>query len=155
MNQLVEQLIISRKEAIYNYYEVVEVEHKEKIENLFNQIMEFGKDYKDSQKFETDFATSSFNQEYINLFTELSQTCKIKEIKQTTNENDKGYGIKEAIVDTIATEAELKVRDATMPYRRKMYQETMSKLRSMPIIGDLLHAKQTKDFIDQYKKKKR
>lgn len=154
MNEMVKNAIISRKESIYAYYEIEDIEQKEKIENLFNRIMEFGKKYDDNLKFETDFATSELNQEYIDLFTELSKVCKPKEIKQTVDDNSKGYGVKDAVIDTIETEIELNIRDKTMPYRRKVREETMSKLRGMPVIGDLLYMKQLKDFFGRFKKKK-
>ena len=97
---------------------------------LFEKIYEFGKTCKDGMDFETKFASSPLNQEYINMFTKVAQKCKAKEIAHVEN-NVKSTG--EQIMDDVGSDARYLARELSMPARRKARMEMDSKMRNTPL----------------------
>ena len=153
MNDLVKNSIEGRKNAIFNAYNITEQSMIEKIENLFKRMNEFGENCKDSMDFENKFASSELNQEYIQLFTEIATTCT-----QIVRQNEENRHVKsdaEYIAEDIAGEIRYQTRNATEPIRRQIRQETETAARNMPIIGDILTAKQHIDLFNKFKKKKK
>ena len=73
MDNIVKQSIESRKNAVLAAYKIEDKKYLDKIDNLFNRINELGETCSDSMDFETKLASSPLNQEYIDLFTELSK----------------------------------------------------------------------------------
>ena len=76
MNDLVKASIEGRKNAIFSAYDITEQSIIDKIEDLFKRINEFGETCTDSMDFESKFASSELNQEYVELFTEIATKCK-------------------------------------------------------------------------------
>lgn len=153
MNDLVKMSIDGRKNAIFSAYNITEQSIKDKIENLFNKINELGESCVDNMDFESKFASSNLNQEYIDLFTEIATKCT-----QIVRENQGNRHVKsdaEKIVDDVASEIRYQVKDATLPMRRQMRQEAYDKARNTPIIGEIMEAKQYADFFGRFKKKKK
>ena len=72
MDNIIKQSIEGRKNAIFNSYEVTDKVMINKIDDLFNRINDFGEKYNDVGTFESEFANSPLNNEYINIFTELA-----------------------------------------------------------------------------------
>jgi hypothetical protein len=151
MNDLVKASIDGRKQSFYTAYDINNDNIKNKIEDLFKRIEEFGSSCTDSADFETKFATSPLNQEYINLFTEVATTCPAKQIEhaEVHVKSDAEY-----LADDAAMEARCMVDDLTMPARRQARQEAYDAARDMPIIGEAMTAKQHFDFFSRFKKKK-
>jgi len=151
MNDLVRNSIESRKNAILSSYSITEQSVIDKIENLFKRITEFGESCSDSMDFENKFASSQLNQEYIQLFTEIATTCK-----QTITHSEPRHVKSDAqyIAEDIASEVRYQTRNVTEPIRRQIRQEVYNETRDMPIIGDIMTAKQHIDFFSRFKKKK-
>ena len=151
MNELVKNSIEGRKSAVYNAYDITDQEMKDKIENLFNRISEFGENCLDSLDFENKFASSELNQEYIQLFTEIASAYKpiIRQNEERNVKSDKEYFLDEA-----ASEIRYQTRNATEPIRRKARQKTYDTVKNMPVIGEVLEAKQYMDLFNKFKKNK-
>lgn len=151
MNDLIKQSIDSRKAALFNMYEINDSELINKIEDLFNRMMELGNTCSDNMEFETKLATSTLNQEYINLFTELSGKCSMKNIvsEDTSDDTDSDNTTNE-----IASELKYQADELARPIRREIRQEAYDKVRDVPVVGDVLNVKQHVDFFSRFKKKK-
>ena len=102
--------------------------------------------------FENKFASSQLNQEYIQLFTEIATKCTPIARQTEGNRHIKSDG--EYIMEDIASEIKYQAKNATEPIRRQMRQETYNATRNMPVIGEILEAKQYYDFFSRFKKKK-
>ena len=152
MDGLVKRCIDARKEAFFNAYEINDEDIKNKIDDLFNRINEFGEGCSDSADFETRFASSDLNQEYIKLFTEVATTCKPIVYENKADEIIKTDD--ERLNEEITSEIKYQLENATMPLRRKARQEVYDKVRDIPGIGDAMEVKQHIDFFSRFKKKK-
>ena len=152
MNDLVKASIESRKNAVFNAYNITEQSIIEKIDNLFKRINEFGENCTDSMDFESKFASSELNQEYIQLFTEIATGCS--QIVRQSEENTNVKSDEEAILEDISSELKYQAKEAIQPIRSKIYQETYDEVRDIPIVGDILNVKQHVDFFSRFRKKK-
>lgn len=153
MDSLVKNSIDSRKQAFYSAYEIKDESLIEKVEDLFRRIEEFGESCQDATDFETRFASSSLNQEYIQLFTEIATTCPPIAHDTPINATVKSTG--EQVLDEIKDEMEYQVKDATLPMRRIARQQAYDKARSTPIVGDVMEIKQHIDFFSRFKNLKK
>lgn len=153
MNDLVKTSIESRKTAIFNAYKITDQNLINKIEDLFNRINEFGETCADNMDFETKFATSELNQEYINLFTEIATSCPQKTVQSVENREVKSDA--EYVLEDVASEVKYQVDDATMPMRRQMREEAERTARNTPVIGEIMEAKQYADLFGKFFKKKK
>ena len=150
MNELVKNSIDSRKNAIYNGYNITEQRMIEKIEDLFKRINEFGESCIDSMDFESKFASSALNQEYIKLFTEIATNCQ--QIVRQSEENRHIRSDAEYAAEEIASEVRYQARNITEPIRRQARQEAYDTARDMPIVGDIMQAKQIADVFGGFKR---
>ena len=153
MNDLVKNSIDSRKNALFNTYNITDQRLIEKIEDLFARINEFGEDCTDNMDFESKFATSQLNQEYIQLFTEIATTCK--QVVREPQENTNVKSDEERMREEMESEIRYQVKDATLPFRRKVREETFHAALNTPIIGDIIGAKNQIDFFSRFKPKKK
>ena len=87
MEQYVKQCIDARYNAFFNTYEIDD-NNKKRIDELFNKINEFGESCKDPGEFEGKFNTSTLNDEYLELFSNIATTCKQKDIGPVPVFND-------------------------------------------------------------------
>ena len=152
MNELIKASIDSRLNAFYNAYDITQVDIKNKIEDLFKRIEEFGSTCSDNMDFETKFATSPLNQEYIELFTLVATSCPAKKIETTDNSDVKSDS--EYVKDEIVSDIKYAADDLTQPIRRQAYQQAYDKARDIPVVGEVMNAKQHFDFFSRFKKKK-
>lgn len=152
MNDIVKISIDGRKQAIYSAYEINDPEMQNKIEDLFSKIEELGSQCLDSQDFEAKLASSPLNQEYIDLFTTIATTCQSKNISSELNSTIKSDS--EYLADEVVSDIKYVADDLTMPARRQARQEVESKARDIPVVGDIMTAKQHFDFFSRFKKKK-
>lgn len=153
MNALVKTSIEGRKNAIFNSYNITEQSIIEKIEDLFTRINELGESCTDNMDFESKFASSSLNQEYIQLFTKIATSCT--QIVRQPEENRHVKSDAEYIAEDVASEIRYQTRNATEPIRRIARQEAYETVRDMPVVGDIMQAKQTMDLFGRFKKKKK
>ena len=130
MNEFVKQSIDGRRMAFSSAYELTDV-YKKKVDELFKRIEDFGKDCTDAMDFETKFAASPLNQEYINLFTEVSQNCKYILPPPVDNPNVKSDA--EYYRDEAISDAKYLAKDLTMPARRAAREEFDKKMRDTPL----------------------
>ena len=151
MDSIVKQNIDSRKQAFTNAYKIEDKSILDKIDNLFNRINELGETCSDSSDFEMKFATSELNQEYISLFTEVATSCE-PIIYQSDNSNVQST--KDYILDDVKSEAKLAFEDMTMPARHAARTEFDDKVRDIPVVGDVIQARQTFALFNKFKKKK-
>ena len=140
MDEIKTNCIETRKNAIYSTYNVGEWKIKDKIENYFKKLEEFAKECKDISDFETKFATSPLAKEYTDLFISLSsdKSAVMKEVS-----SDAAYVGRE-IVDGLTHKARINAR-----------QEAHDKVMNIPILGDVIQAKQTLDLFSRFKPKKK
>ena len=150
MNDMVKMSIDGRKNAFYSAYEINDESIKKEIDELFDKINDFGKECKDAQEFETAFATSPLNTEYINLFTKVAQSCKpiVYESAPVKVKSD------EQLKEELESEARYQMREATLPARRIAREAVDKAARRTPILGDVIQAKQTMDLFGKFRKKK-
>lgn len=130
MDSVVKQSIDGRKMAFSSAYELTDV-YKKKVDDLFKKINEFGEKCNDAMDFETKFAASPLNKEYMDLFTEVSQNCKYilpPPVDNPDAKTDAEYYRDEAISD-----AKYIAKDLTMPARRAAREEFDKKMRDTPL----------------------
>lgn len=151
MNDQVKLSIDGRKAAFENAYELT-ADAKSKVDSLFTEIEKFGKTCTDSMDFETKFASSPLNQQYINLFTEIAQSCKSKlgPTPDVTIEPQPTTG--EVIADLAKNDAEMAIDGTVQHFRGKAYRVGIDKVRDVPVIGDAIDAKNKIDFLRRFKK---
>lgn len=152
MNDSVKLSINSRKDGVYKAYDIKDEALKKEIDALFKEMEKLGKDCKDSGEFEAKLAASSLNQKYIDLFTKVSTKCKPITYEKEEREVKSD---KEKLVDDLKDEAEYQLKEATLPARRIAREEMDKKLRSTPVIGDVIQAKQTLDVFNKFRRKKK
>ena len=152
MNDLVKSSIEGRKNAIFSAYNITEQSIVAKIEDLFKRISEFGENCSDNMDFESKFASSELNQEYIQLFTEIATSCA-PIVRQTENRHVKSDA--EYVLEDVTSEVRYQTRNITEPIRRQVRQKVYDEARNMPVIGDIMHVKQHVDFFSRFKKKKK
>ena len=140
MEEIITNCVETRKNAIYSTYNVGEGKAKNKIEDYFKRLEEFAKECKDITDFETKFATSPFAKEYTDLFVMLSTD---KQAVMKSVGEDVAYVGRE-IVDGLTHKARMDAR-----------QEAHDKVMNIPILGDVIQAKQTLDLFSKFKKKKK
>lgn len=130
MDNGVKASIDARYIAFENSYELTDEVRKE-IDELFDRIKDFGKTCSDCMDFETKFASSPLNKEYTDMFTKVSQKCKVKQLEHY--ESDEPEESKAGrVAKKIAGDAKYLADDLTMPARRKAREEIDSKLRDTP-----------------------
>ena len=147
MTELVKISIDGRKNAIFQAYDVTDKKIKDKIENLFKKIYDFGETSDTPEQFEQQFATHPLNQEYINMFTKVATTCKPKEIEH-------------ASVEATVTKDAMDYIDSSKPYepdivrhaRADVKQKALDTARNTPVIGDVLEVKQHIDLFNSIKR---
>ena len=140
MDEAIKLSIDARKNAFYNAYNITDNNIKNKIDDLFNRINEFGKTCSNSMDFETKFASSELNQEYINLFTEVATTCS--PITYASEPRDDIKSDAEYVLDDALSEAKYIAEDISSPMRHQAYQATYDAVRDIPGVGQVMEANQ-------------
>ena len=90
--EVVKSCVESRKNTIYSAYEINNEELQARIDELFQKIEDFARGCTGVTDFESKFATSELNQEYINLFTDIATSCNpiMHESEQNTEVKSDG-----------------------------------------------------------------
>ena len=149
MNENIKASIDSRKNAIFSLYEIVD---DSKINALFKRIEEFGLGCSDAMDFETRFATSELNNEYIALFTELSQSNAAKD--PNARIVDSGPSTEEILQEECDTIYDHTIGELESDARGAARREIRSKMFDIPVVGTLMQAEQTASLFNKFKKKK-
>ena len=151
MDELVKACIKGRLDAIYMAYDINDEDIKKKITDFSMKMEDLGYSCKDNMEFETKFA-DTLSQEYNELFALIVAKCPAKTIEHTENHvmSDAEY-----IADSAGVEARCMVDDLTMPARRKARQEAYDVARDVPVLGEVMTAKQHFDFFSRFKRKKK
>ena len=132
MKEDIKLCVDSRKTAIINTYDIKNEKLKKKIDDLFIKIEEFAKTCENSLDFEQKFATNSLNQEYLDLFTEVGTKCTPKAIQNIDFTEDSTETVEEEVKSV----------------GRAIKRNINYKLRDVPVVGDIITAK---DQIDLFK----
>lgn len=140
MDTIVKQTIDARKDAIFNSYEVTDKKMLEKIDDLFKRINEFGESFSDVTTFESEFASNPLNTEYTNIFVELAK----KDIKTQTP------GVGKMVAERVGRD----IKNSIIPSRAVRADKRDQAIRNIPVIGDIVDAKQKIDFFSRFKKNK-
>ncbi|MBO7657064.1 hypothetical protein J6S55_00210 [Candidatus Saccharibacteria bacterium] len=150
MDKYIESSIKTRKDAIFNAYEVTDKGMVKKIDDLFSEIEKLGAECGDVSEFETKFAASPLNQKYMDIFTELAQGAATANVAESF--------AKQAAVGAATNAARGAIMSATggvVPTSRAAAnQKVMDAARSIPGVGEALEVKQYADFFGRFKKKK-
>ena len=146
MDSIVKASIDGRKAAFFSAYEIKDENLIKEINELFNKINEFGEGCSNSTQFETAFATSPLNTEYINLFTKVAQSCP-PIVREETPVNVKSD--EEQLKEELESEARYRAKEATLPARRIAREAVTQAARRTPIVGDVMQAKQTFDLFSK------
>lgn len=124
MNQYIKNSIDARRNALSAAYEIPASMQK-KVDSLFKDIEELGKKCKDVGEFETEFAKSPLNQQYLDLFTEIAKSSVAKTVA-------KGAAI--GVAESMADQA---IR-TVLPTRAAVHQKASNEMRSIPVVGDAI-----------------
>lgn len=149
MNDIVKTSVDSRKQAIYNSYEIEGSPIEKEIKYFFEELEKYASKYNDVMDFENAFQSSDLNTRYINLFSEIASKCKPKVIEssQTSINSDN-------VTNEVVSDMKYVADELTMPARRQARQQVDDTLRSTPIIGDVMEVKQHIDLFNKFKKHK-
>ena len=139
MDDVVKQCIDGRM-SVFNAYNPTDEKILKKIEDLSKKMNEFGEGCKDAMEFNDKFMKSPLNDEYNNLIVEVAKG-EVDIPKPS---------IGEAVADRVATS----VRNEVMPSRAVMADKRDQALRDIPVVGDVVQAKQTFDLFKKFKNKK-
>ena len=139
MDNIIKQSIEGRKNAIFNSNEVTDKVMINKIDDLFNRINDFGEKYNDVGTFESEFANSPLNNEYINIFTELAMKGVSNSIPS----------VGEMVADRVGTE----IKNSVLPSCAVRADRRDQTIRNIPIVGDIVDAGQKIDLFNKFRKK--
>ena len=151
MNNMVEETINAKKNSILDNFQIDDINTRNKVEELFSRIQELGKNCNDVGEFETKFFQSELSKEYTDLFGYIASNYKLigvtEAVDQTLDDT------KQALKNTVDDEIKRGIKDSTLPLRRKLREEIEKDARGIPIIGDLMQAKNSFDLFKKFKKK--
>ncbi len=150
MDQNIVNSINARKEAFTNAYIIEDQKILKKIDDLFNQINDFGSKCSDVLDFETKFQSSPLNQEYINLFTTIVTTCKPVAFESNNEVKSNSEYLKDEVVSDLKYAAD----ELARPIRRNIKQKIYDKARDIPGVSEVMMAKQYSDLADKYTNKR-
>lgn len=144
MDSNVKISIDARKNAILNAYELSEKSKKE-VEDLFTKIEELGTECKDAGEFESKFAASPLNKEYMDLFTKLATAgAEVGTV---------GGVAKQAVKNAAEGAVRSTIGSAVPTTRAAVHQKVFDAARDIPGVGEALGVKQHVDFFKRFKKK--
>lgn len=138
MDKNIEQSIKARKDVIFTTYDVKDEKTLKKIDELFGEINDFGKKCKDVSEFETKFAASSLNQEYMNLFTEIATNSASKQAAEQV-----AAGMAGGAIESMARNA----FGGVIPTRASARQAVDDTLRKTPVVGDVIDISQKAGYV--------
>ena len=142
MNEIIKPSIESRKNALFSSYDIKDPGNLKNIEDYFKKVEEFAKDYDDVMEFEKAFASSPLQQEYSDLFVQIMNTENTIDGVAPVVDVEEEYTIHDELKD-----------DLERAVRRKARQDAYNKARDIPVLGDVMNAKQHFDLFNKFRKK--
>ena len=133
MDDNIRKSIDARRDAFLASF-VVDAGMQKKIDALFSEIEKFGAKCKDVGEFETEFAKSPLNQEYLDLFTEIATKGAAK------------TAVKGAAVGAVQSAAEQALQNA-VPTRAAVHQKASDIARDVPVLGDAIDIGEKASYI--------
>ena len=137
MDEYIKQSIEGRKNAIGATYEVG-IEMQKKIDALFDEIEKLGAKCKDVGDFEAQFAASSLNQKYLDLFTEVATNSQVKVAASKVSKSEISKMVATGTAVGVAESALEQAIDNVVPTRAAVNQEVTDAVRKTPVIGDAM-----------------
>ena len=125
MDKYINQSINARKEAFVASFEI-DAEAQGKIDALFAEIEKLGANCKDVGEFETEFAESPLNQQYLDLFTEIAKKGVVKGI------------VKGAAVGVAQSVAEQAFQNVVPTTRAAAHQKAYDAVRDVQVLDDVI-----------------
>lgn len=145
MDKYINQSINARKEAFAASFEI-DAEAQGKIDALFAEIEKLGANCKDVGEFETEFAESPLNKQYLDLFTEIAK-------KGVANGIVKGAAV--GVAQSVAEQAFQNVVPTT---RAAAHQKAYDAVRDVPVLDDVIDVAEKASYVAHlgklFKKKK-
>ena len=129
MDKNVKMSIDNRKNVIFTTYDIKDEKMLKKIDGLFDKINSFGEKCGDVNEFETKFAASPLNQEYMDLFTGIATSFASKQAVGQVAASMAG-----GIVEGAARSA----LGGVIPTRAAVHQEAHDALQKVPVLGDAM-----------------
>ena len=130
------------KNALFSSYDIKDPGNLKNIEDYFKKVEEFAKDYNDVMEFEKAFASSPLQQEYSDLFVQIMNTENTIDGVAPVVDVEEEYTIHDELKD-----------DLERAVRRKARQDAYNKARDIPVLGDVMNAKQHFDLFNKFRKK--
>lgn len=137
MDKYIKQSIEARKNAILATYEV-SAGIKKEIDKLFNEIETLGTKSKDVGEFEAEFAASSLNQRYLDLFTKVATNGQTKVAAPKVSKSEIGKMVAGGTAAGIAESAADQAIDNVVPTRAAINQKITDAARGVPVVGDAI-----------------
>ena len=150
MDDIVKASIDARKNSLFQLYEIDDEKFCEKVDKIFAEMAELGEDCKNSQEFEARLAASPLNDKYVALFTDASRRFKSKYdggSAKVLSKKDIAKDVAASVLDSARIYAE----SAVQPLTHEAHYEAKQKMRDMPVVGEVMQAKNIADAVSKYK----
>ena len=136
MDKYVKQSIDARKGALSASYEI-DAGMQKKVDALFSEIEKLGAKCKDVGEFETEFAKSPLNQQYLDLFTEVATHGQAK-VATGASKSGVGKTVVGGVVAGVAESAMDQAINEVVPTRAAVHQKASDAVRGIPVVGDAI-----------------
>lgn len=146
MDEYIKQSIEGRKNAIGATYEV-SAEMQKKIDTLFGEIEKLGAKCKDVGDFEAQFAASSLNQKYLDLFTEVATNSQVKVAASKVSKSEISKMVATGTAVGVAESALEQAIDNVVPTRAAVNQEVTDAVRKTPVLGDVMDVAEKAGYV--------
>lgn len=158
MDKYIKQSIDARKDALSASYKI-DAGIQKKIDALFDEIEKLGDSCKDVGEFETEFARSSLNQKYLDLFTEVATNCQATAAAPKVDKSSIGKMVAGGTVAGVAESAADDVIRNVAPTRAAVNQKFHDEVQDIPVVGDAVDVAQKAGYVGHlaklFKKKKK
>ena len=146
MDKYVKQSIDARRDAIFDAYNVGAGERK-KIDAVFAEMEKLAAKCGDVQEFEAKLAKSPVNQKYLDLFTEIATSSQPKAAAPKASMKEVGKMVAGGTMAGIAESAAEQALREVVPTRAAVHQKVSDKMRSVPVVGDIVDAGQKASYL--------
>lgn len=137
MDEYVKQSIDTRKQAMSATYKV-DAAMQKIIDKLFGEIEKLGAKCNDVGEFESKFAASSLNQQYLDLFTEVATNSQVNAAAPKVSKAGIGKTMTGKAALGIAESVAGQVLDDVVPTRAAVHQKVSDVTRNIPVVGDAI-----------------
>lgn len=146
MDKYIKQSIDARKNALSANYTLNSSQQKS-ADSLFQKIEALGGKCKDVGEFETTFAASPLNQQYLDLFTDIASHSQAKASAPQVSKSEIGKMVASGTAVGIAESAADQAIDAVVPTRAAVHQKASDTVRKVPVLGDVVDAGQKASYM--------